>query len=147
MTAETGKGAAPGRVIVNDAGFRPAEAEAFVTLPDLADESGETGLAVDMAAGDDPEALRPSLARIALIRIDFPVFSDGRGFTLARDLRRMGYAGRLRAAGHVISDQYRMARACGFDEVEIDAALARRQPEADWGQRRQHAAGYLGLLR
>ena len=41
-------------------------------------------------------------------------------------------AGRLRARGHVLADQYAMARRAGFDEVEIDAALAARQPEAQW---------------
>ncbi|MBL3580727.1 oxidoreductase, partial [Rhodovulum visakhapatnamense] len=52
----------------------------------------------------------------------------------------------LRAAGQLIPEQYPMARACGFDEVEIDADRARRQPEADWraAARRQ---GYLARLR
>ena len=40
--------------------------------------------------------------------------------------------GRLRARGHVIADQYAMARRAGFDEVEIDAELAERQPEDQW---------------
>jgi uncharacterized protein (DUF934 family) len=44
----------------------------------------------------------------------------------------MGFEGRLRARGHVIADQYAMARRSGFDEVEIDDALATRQPEAQW---------------
>jgi uncharacterized protein (DUF934 family) len=64
--------------------------------------------------------------------VDFPSFADGRGFTIAAILRRMGYAGRLRAKGHVIADQYAMARRSGFDEVEIDAGLAERQPENQW---------------
>ena len=67
-------------------------------------------------------------------------------FSLAKQLRTLGYPGRLRAKGHVISDQYAMARRSGFDEVEIDRALADRQPEehwmarSDWQQRdyRQH---------
>jgi uncharacterized protein (DUF934 family) len=67
-----------------------------------------------------------------MIRITFPVFSDGRGFTLARRLRVMGYSGRLRAQGQVIADQYAMARRCGFDEVEISDDLAARQPEDQW---------------
>ena len=62
----------------------------------------------------------------------FPGFADGRGFTIARQLRLMGYAGRLRAPGHVIADQYAMARRAGFDEVEIDDDLAARQPEDQW---------------
>ena len=44
----------------------------------------------------------------------------------------MGYRGRLRAAGHVIADQYAMARRAGFDEVEISDDLAARQPEDQW---------------
>jgi uncharacterized protein (DUF934 family) len=64
--------------------------------------------------------------------VDFPSFADGRGFTIARILRLKGYTGRLRAKGHVLADQYAMARRSGFDEVEIDAELAARQPEDQW---------------
>jgi hypothetical protein len=32
----------------------------------------------------------------------------------------------------VLADQYAMARRSGFDEVEIDAALAARQPAEQW---------------
>jgi len=67
-----------------------------------------------------------------MIRVHFASFADGRGFTIAKQLRLMGYKGRLRAEGHVIADQYAMARRSGFDEVEIDDELATRQPEAQW---------------
>ena len=67
-----------------------------------------------------------------MVRIDFPSFADGRGFTIARMLRLTGYTGRLRAHGHVISDQYPMARRIGFDEVEISQDLAARQPQEQW---------------
>jgi uncharacterized protein (DUF934 family) len=158
MTDEPGTeilaGIVAGRVIVTETGFRSAEpTEAFLALPDLLalpepSESGpEAALRVDLGPGDDPEPLRPWLRHIALIRIGFPVFSDGRGFTLARSLRRMGYAGHLRAAGQLSSDQHRLARACGFDDIEIDAALAARQPEGDWRLPRGRAPGYLPLLR
>ena len=86
-----------------------------------------------------PDADRATLAHAALeqtpIRIAFASFADGRGFTLARRLRQMGFAGHLRASGHVLADQYAMARRSGFDEVEIDAALAARQPEDQWRAR------------
>ena len=36
----------------------------------------------------------------------------------------MGYAGRLRAAGPLIADQFRLARRVGFDEVELPEAMA-----------------------
>ena len=106
-----------GSVIVTDSGFGP-------------DTHG--GGWLDMAPDASPEALRAGLEGAEAIRIAFPAFSDGRGFTLAARLRRMGFAGRLRAAGHVIADQYAMARRAGFDEVQIDAALAARQPEPQW---------------
>jgi uncharacterized protein (DUF934 family) len=85
---------------------------------------------LDLAPDADPaEALA---AAPQAIRVAFDSFADGRGFTLARRLREAGFAGRLRAAGHVLADQYAMARRCGFDEVEIDDALAARQPEDQW---------------
>jgi uncharacterized protein (DUF934 family) len=67
-----------------------------------------------------------------MVRVDFPSFADGRGFTIARMLRLKGYTGRLRARGHVIADQYAMARRVGFDEVEITQDLAARQPQSQW---------------
>lgn len=91
-----------------------------------------TGEALDIASDTRPDALPRDFAGVELIRIAFPSFSDGRGFTLARHLRGLGYTGRLRAAGHVIADQYAMARRCGFDEVEISDELARRQTEDQW---------------
>lgn len=68
----------------------------------------------------------------ALIRITFPAFGDGRGFTLARMLRARGFGGRLRAAGPVLPDQYAMLRRTGFDEVELSAEHAARHPESSW---------------
>lgn len=73
-----------------------------------------------------------SLDGVELVRVEFPSFADGRGFTLARQLRLKGYEGRLRAFGHVLADQYAMARRSGFDEVEISDELAARQPEDQW---------------
>ena len=125
-------------VIVTDAGFGPETWAAGFEPVEALGERGREGLAVDLAADTLPEALQalvPDFGRIALIRIPFASFADGRGFTLARHLRLLGYRGRLRAAGHVIADQYAMARRSGFDEVEIDDDLAARQPEAQWRAR------------
>ena len=87
---------------------------------------------LDLTSDTDPASLKTQLDGIQMIRVDFPSFADGRGFTIARMLRLMGYDGRLRAKGHVISDQYAMARRVGFDEVEISDDLATRQPEDQW---------------
>lgn len=116
-------------VIVTDRGFGPD------TLALDWSECPEGARALHLPPDADPEALKPHLERLAAIRIAFPAFNDGRGFTLAARLRRMGFAGRLRAQGHVIADQYAMARRAGFDEIEIDEALAARQPEAQWRAR------------
>jgi uncharacterized protein (DUF934 family) len=117
-------------VIVTDTGFAADDWQGgFVPL---ADSVVSDGRGIDLANTDDPARLSNRLADIAMIRIAFPVFPDGRGFTLARRLREMGFAGRLRAQGHVIADQYAMARRCGFDEVEISADLAARQPQDQW---------------
>lgn len=88
-------------------------------------------VAVEIASDTRPEAL-PAVAGAGMVVVAFPSFSDGRGFTLARHLRAAGYKGRLRARGHVIADQYAMARRSGFDEVEISDELAARQPAAQW---------------
>lgn len=121
-------------VIITDQGFGPDTWNgSFVSLADLA--ANDDDLGVDLPSTADPHALRDRLGSIPLIRVDFPAFNDGRGFTIARTLRALGYTGRLRAKGHVIADQYAMARRAGFDEVEISDDLATRQPEADWLRR------------
>ncbi len=91
--------------------------------------------ALDIAPDTLPNGLGPVPENTHLIRIDFPSFADGRGFTLARHLRRLGYTGRLRATGQLIADQYAMARRAGFDEVEISDQLAQRQPWPHWQAR------------
>lgn len=70
--------------------------------------------------------------QVALISIDFPSFADGRGFSLGKRLRALGYKDRLRASGPLIADQYAYLRACGFDEVETPLRVSNRQPEAHW---------------
>ncbi|MFO7758909.1 MAG: DUF934 domain-containing protein [Roseovarius sp.] len=116
-------------VIVTDTGFAPEDWTAPITPLDAARASAT---ALDLPNDTDPATLTGRLDGIEMIRVDFPAVADGRGFTIARQLRLMGYAGRLRAAGHVIADQYAMARRSGFDEVEISDDLARRQPEEQW---------------
>ena len=120
-------------VIVTDEGFHPLPDSPTLPGPEALEEGlSGSGAAIDLPPDARAEAIAPHFARLALIRIAFPAFADGRGFTLAQRLRQLGYRGRLRAVGHVLADQYAMARRCGFDEVEIDDELACRQPEEDW---------------
>ena len=122
-------------VIVTDTGFAPDDwTHGFLPVEawDAGEGRDEPALAVSLTPDIDPETLGNLVEAPDLIRIGFPSFADGRGFTLARKLRDLGYQGRLRAAGHVLADQYAMARRSGFDEVEIADDLAARQPEHQW---------------
>lgn len=125
-------------VIVRDTGFQPEDwTEGF-----------EGTDVLDLASDADVDAVTGQLAGLRMVRVDFPSFADGRGFTLARLLRLNGYTGRLRARGHVLADQYAMARRAGFDEVEISPDLAARQPEDQWAFRADwRAHDYQSRLR
>ena len=115
-------------VIVTDSGFAADDwTGGFATCLTANDVA-----ALDVTSDTDPRTVIARLNGVRMVRIAFPSSADGRGFGIARALRRAGYAGRLRACGHVLADQYAMARSSGFDEVEIDDALAARQPEPQW---------------
>ncbi len=125
-------------VIVTDTGFGVDDwTGGFAPIGDA--PANDNALGIDVPSDAAPADLEGLLAA-PVLRIDFPSFADGRGFTLATLLRRAGYKGRLRAKGHVIADQYAMARRAGFDEVEISDDLAARQPEDQWRARADWAA-------
>jgi len=130
--------------IVTDRGFAPDD----WTAPVVALEDARPGVGINLAASADPMELAGRLRDTPLIRVNFDSFADGRGFTIARRLRLMGYKGRLRAAGYVIADQYGMARRAGFDEVEISDEIAARQPQDQWQFRADwRAHDYQSCLR
>ncbi len=89
-----------------------------------------TGL--DVPNDTQPQALAGLLNAVAAIRIPFSSHADGRGFSIARRLRQMGFGGLLRAQGHVLADQYPLALRSGFDEIEIYNDLAGRMPQSQW---------------
>jgi len=69
---------------------------------------------------DDPEALANDTARLALIAVDFPQFTDGRGYSTARLLReKYHFEGELRAIGDVLRDQLYYLQACGFNAFAV----------------------------
>jgi uncharacterized protein (DUF934 family) len=83
-----------------------------------------------IASDERPEVLKGEVDKFAVIAVDFPKFTDGRGYSIAYNLRaRLGYTGELRAIGDVLRDQlFSMARV-GFDafatrqDRSIDDAL------------------------
>ena len=80
-------------------------------------------IGVRLAPADDPHDLAPYLDRISLIEIDFPKYTDGRGYSQAQLLRRrLGYSGELRAVGHVLRDQILYMNRSGFDAYQTTRA-------------------------
>ncbi|GAB3413291.1 DUF934 domain-containing protein [Massilia agilis] len=78
--------------------------------------AGREHIAVWLASHERAESLRDELDRFALIAVDFPKFSDGRGYSIAYNLRkRLGYKGELRAIGDVLRDQLFQMLRTGFD--------------------------------
>ncbi|MGX1498515.1 uncharacterized protein (DUF934 family) [Labrenzia sp. MBR-25] len=91
----------------------------FLVDPDaFLARDGKTAVIIE--AGDDVELIENYLDRLALVAVDFPSFSDGRGFSAARILReQIGYKGDIRAIGKYILDQVPLARRCGVSTFEI----------------------------
>jgi uncharacterized protein (DUF934 family) len=73
-------------------------------------------LGVWFASDERPETLKGDIEKFTVIAIDFPKFTDGRGYSIAYNLRmRLGYTGELRAIGNVLRDQLFYMQRVGFD--------------------------------
>jgi uncharacterized protein (DUF934 family) len=73
-----------------------------------------------LRSDQSPCVLADVVGKIALIALDFPVFSDGRAYSSARLLReRYGYRGELRAIGDVLAEQLGFMLRSGFDTFEM----------------------------
>jgi len=109
--------------ITNPLRFRddPVPDEPAVSLDAFLDQSNAAS--VRLEAGDDVRRLGPHLDRVRLVEVDFPRFRDGRGFSSARVLREMGYAGEIKATGDVLVDLVYFMRRCGFDSFAPDVPM------------------------
>lgn len=77
-------------------------------------DRGDIG--VWIASHERPEGLKDDVANLPVIAVDFPKFSDGRGFSIAYNLRtRLGFTGELRAIGDVLRDQMFYMQRVGFN--------------------------------
>ena len=73
-------------------------------------------IGVWLASDERPEDLKGDVQKFSVIAVDFPKFSDGRGYSTAYNLRaRLGYTGELRAIGDVLRDQLFYMQRVGFD--------------------------------
>ncbi len=87
---------------------------------------GRKDLGVWFASDERPEALKDELkvdsAPFQIIAVDFPKFADGRGYSIAYNLRaRLGYTGELRAIGDVLRDQLFYMQRVGFNAFAVRA--------------------------
>lgn len=76
------------------------------------------GLLVNPA--DNVELVKDDLHRFASVAINFPAFTDGRGYSSARLVaERYNYQGELRAVGDVLADQIPLMRRCGITTFAV----------------------------
>jgi uncharacterized protein (DUF934 family) len=93
--------------------------------------SDDSAQAIVLASDADVTKRADELLACKQISVEFPKFTDGRGYSIAALLRsRLGYTGALRAVGDVLVDQLQFMARSGFDEFALrsdqDPALALR---------------------
>ncbi|MEO9585996.1 MULTISPECIES: DUF934 domain-containing protein [Marinobacter] len=83
---------------------------------------GRDDIGVWLDSHDEPEILAGVVNELPVIAVNFPKFSDGRGYSIARLLReRLSYRNELRAVGDVLLDQLQFMKRCGFDTYVLRA--------------------------
>ena len=87
----------------------------------IAASSGSSAaLGVWLDSNQDPAELADDIARLDVIAINFPKFTDGRGYSIAALLRsRYGFNGELRAIGDVLRDQLFYLQRVGFNAFAV----------------------------
>ncbi len=96
--------------LLSNEAILPSDEREFLPLTDWLSARSEPLLLECDAQPDAAIKDAPSIA------INFPVFNDGRGLSLAVLLRtRLGFTGELRAVGDVHQDILHYMRRCGFD--------------------------------
>ena len=85
-------------------------------------------LGVQVPNTERAESLRLFLPNLGLIVLPFPAFTDGRSFSLARQIRSLGYVCELRASGAFLPDQLGFLAEVGFDSF----AVSDRFPQLAW---------------
>lgn len=82
--------------------------------------AGRDDIGVWLDSHEEPEMLSGHTHELPVIAINFPTFTDGRGYSIARLLReRFGFRNELRAVGDVLLDQLFYMKRCGFDAYAL----------------------------
>ncbi len=103
----------------------PANADVIVPLKSwlaqrdaLLARNGKLG--VWLAPNDDPALIAADLGAFNVIAVDFPQYTDGRGYSIGRLLReRYKYSGELRAIGDIMKDQVFYLHRVGFNAFAV----------------------------
>ena len=124
--------------------------EAFVIVPLAAwiahrdTPAAPTNLGVWLGPADDPDSLRGGdLTALSVIAVHFPKAADGRGYSSAVLLRRLGYRGELRAFGDIGRDHLFFLQRCGFDAFSLPPD---RDPEAALAAFGEFSLNYQGSV-
>ena len=81
---------------------------------------------------DDPDDALIHAQSYKKIIITFTNGHDGRGFSLARQLRDAGYSGHIRAKGPLVPDQWRHLRQTGFNDLVLTPDQMTKMPPQSW---------------
>lgn len=122
-----------------DAHAIPPGAKVLLPLTEFREFAGTwrnhaAAIGVVLSPSDDPAMIAQEFDKLQLIAIDFPTFTDGRGYSLAKRLRdHYGWRGELRAIGDIARDQIYLLWRSGFDTFALrddqsasDAIIATR---------------------
>ncbi|MFT4861343.1 MAG: hypothetical protein ACI95C_000550 [Pseudohongiellaceae bacterium] len=83
-------------------------------------ESQPGAVGIWLASDELVESIKTQLFNFPLVALHFPVFTDGRAYSNARQLRQeYGYAGEIRAFGDVLRDQLFYMQQCGFTSFAL----------------------------
>ena len=81
-----------------------------------------TPIGVVLRSNESPDDIADG-DKLPLIAVEFPAFTDGRGYSLARALRsRLRYTGDIRAIGDVMRDEMFLMKRCGITSFAVKAS-------------------------
>ncbi|MFV8817291.1 DUF934 domain-containing protein [Haliea sp. E17] len=103
-----------GAIVEDDDKLEVLDLETWLECSDRASR------AVVLEPGETLEPLLAHIDELPLVLVNFPTFTDGRGFSYGRELRQRGYTGELRAVGAFIRDQLTYLGRCGFNAFQMD---------------------------
>ncbi len=93
--------------------------QSWQALDDARKEAHGAPVGVRIEPGEDIAAIVDRLDELPIIALAFPAYVDGRAYSKAMRLRRLGYRGPIRAVGDVLYDQLDHMIRTGFSELLI----------------------------